>query len=506
MITSLLQQDGVIADDVYAAVRAIKWPKWVFSTESPHTSCPYKEMTETLREHLAQTPRHNVLAALRVWFRRTHKLWKNIIRTRRNWRQTKRKQFQAEQRHQWFRGSEFRRFLQCTLGQKTPPIVIRSTIVRDDGGQPRYSEAKQDVQQELIHLLDEWVPTEEKTSRPRHLDTWSTSDVSDLPAFVKDWVLPDLHREHVRDTFLINGRESWDTYIYDAAMQSDVDKHLHKRVAPGYGGVAQELWIAAPAAIRSRERRIINMILRLGSPPPILRRKQMVFLPKQPNVDPTLNNAKGLPPWRPITVQSALASRLFLVIKRYVERGIPNHIMQHGFQRERTVQDASLVPLLLVERAQRCKEPLFMLSKDCLKCYDRIPAWVMEYIYIRLGVPSTPRNLMLNLLGPGEIDVRTAFGWLSTGTREFGIGQGSILSIIHIGYYMDLLMEQMENGEDPVKIEHSQQGGGCNFYSTLFVDDQLDVATSYPGLQTRVDTSNKFMGKAGSGGVFGANK
>ncbi|EGZ14608.1 hypothetical protein PHYSODRAFT_438951, partial [Phytophthora sojae] len=119
-------------------------------------------------------------------------------------------------------------------------------------------------------------------------------------------------------------------------MQTEIDRQLQQHVAPGYGGISQEMWIAAPAAIRNRERRVIELILRTGKAPPILRRKQMIFLPKAATVDPTLDNTKGLPPWRPITVQSALASRLFLVVKRYVEPGIPISKMQHGFQRDRT--------------------------------------------------------------------------------------------------------------------------------------------------------------------------
>ncbi|EGZ13859.1 hypothetical protein PHYSODRAFT_443988, partial [Phytophthora sojae] len=119
-------------------------------------------------------------------------------------------------------------------------------------------------------------------------------------------------------------------------MQTDIDRQLKKHVAPGYGGISQEMWIAAPETIRARERKIIDLILKSGRAPAILRRKQMVFLPKAAHVDPTLDNAKGLPPRRPITVQSALARRLFLVLKRYVEPGILISRMQHGFQTDRT--------------------------------------------------------------------------------------------------------------------------------------------------------------------------
>lgn len=86
---------------------------------------------------------------------------------------------------------------------------------------------------------------------------------------------------------------------------------------------------------------------------------------------------------------------------------------------------------------------------------------------------------MIDLVGPGEIEVRTATGWLTTGEREFGTGQGSILAILHIGVYMDCLQEQLAKCTDAVQIRHHQAGTGINIGSTMFVDDQLDVSTSY---------------------------
>ncbi|KAF0774654.1 hypothetical protein AaE_001646, partial [Aphanomyces astaci] len=133
----------------------------------------------------------------------------------------------------------------------------------------------------------------------------------------------------------------------------------------------------------------------------------------------------------------------------------------------------------------------------------------MEYIYRKLGVPSLPRQLMAHFLGASQIDIRTAFGWLDGGIREFGLGQGSILAVMHIGYYMDVLIRQQQGGTDPVQISHSQHPQGPRtrtISSLLFVDDALDISTSYSGIQDRVRISNQFTGQSASGGVFGADK
>ncbi|RQM22321.1 hypothetical protein B5M09_011381 [Aphanomyces astaci] len=238
----------------------------------------------------------------------------------------------------------------------------------------------------------------------------------------------------------------------------------------------------------------------------------MIYLAKSATDHGVVNLDPGLPPWRPITVQSALSSRIFTVIRDYISPCIPNEELQHGFQgfqRDRTVQDAAVLTSLLIERGERRQEELFLISKDCLKCFDRIPGWAMEYIYRKLGVPSLPHQLMAHFLGASQIDIHTAFGWLDGGIREFGIGQGSILAVMHIGYYMDVLIRQQQGGTDPVQISHSQHPQGPRtrtISSLLFVDDALDISTSYSGIQDRVRISNQFTGQSASGGVFGADK
>ncbi|KAH9154065.1 hypothetical protein AeRB84_003786 [Aphanomyces euteiches] len=182
-----------------------------------------------------------------------------------------------------------------------------------------------------------------------------------------------------------------------------------------------------------------------------------------------------------------------MVIRDYITPIIPNEPLQHGFQKDRT----------------RTNSDLFLTSKDCLKCFDRVPSWVTEYVYLKLGVPPTPRKLMAHSLGASQIDIRTAFGWVDGGHRDFGLGQGFILAVMHIGYYMDILQQQQQRGLDPVQLVHHQHIEGPtqrSIGSLLFVDDALDVATSYAGIQHRATTSNIFTGKYASGGVFGAEK
>ncbi|RQM29944.1 hypothetical protein B5M09_012389 [Aphanomyces astaci] len=134
----------------------------------------------------------------------------------------------------------------------------------------------------------------------------------------------------------------------------------------------------------------------------------MIYLAKSATAHGVVNLDPGLPPWRPITVQSAFSSRLFTVIRDYISPCIPNEEMQHGFQRDRTVQDAVVLTSLLIERAERWQEELFLISKDCLKCFDRIPGWVMEYIYRKLGLGKKELQYIINAVWIPSALYRTA--------------------------------------------------------------------------------------------------
>lgn len=115
-----------------------------------------------------------------------------------------------------------------------------------------------------------------------------------------------------------------------------------------------------------------------------------------------------------------------------------------------------------------------MLSKTCTECYDRIPLWVMAYIYRRLGVPNLLYKILMGFLSAGDIDISTAYGWIKTGKREFGLGQGPVLSICHITYYMDILLDQ--NGPGAIHIQHGQLPAlSMAIASTVFVDDAVDA-------------------------------
>ena len=78
----------------------------------------------------------------------------------------------------------------------------------------------------------------------------------------------------------------------------------------------------------------------------------------------------------------------------------------------------------------------------------------MEYLYLQKGVPAGARTLMKQLLEPGPVEVRTGMGWIHIGEHAFGIGQGSILAILHIGVFFDCLLTQQNRGPGLIQVEH----------------------------------------------------
>ena len=111
----------------------------------------------------------------------------------------------------------------------------------------------------------------------------------------------------------------------------------------------------------------------------------MVFLPKKATSSGIVNHTTDQPPWRPLIIMAAFISRVYAVLRRHVGRRIPNEAQQFVFQSHKAVEHLATLIAMLIEHAKAKNENIIMLSKDCLKCFDRIPPW--EYIYIELGVP-----------------------------------------------------------------------------------------------------------------------
>ena len=502
--------EGNMTMDTTVQVANIPWPRWILEPNKIPETAAHRKSAKKLHDMWCSMTSSLPVNEFVDWIPRLWEQWQKVRRIRWDWRQRRTALKRENERNAHYEAHATGRFLQQTMKTRVPTLKITTAAKIDAEGNKVLTSDRNDVEKALKQMLDQWIPPEEQTQRPRHLDTWSRNDEVDLPQFIKEMVLPDLQGpDYVAEAFLENGQCTWDSYTYDQTMQQSCDRRLKKHVSPGYGGVSQEMWCAATPNIREREREIINRILRTGYTPTFLKRKQLVLLLKKAEGTTIVDLEHGIPPWRPIMVQVALSSRVFMVLRDYVGRRIPNNIMQFGFQKMRTSQDASIFCRLLQDWAEGNNSDLFLVSKDCEKCFDRIPAWVMDYVYRRLGVPAATRKLMIDFLAEGQVDIKTALGWLDGGKREFGLGQGSIMSVMHIGYYMDLLQEMQDKGQHGAIITHHQGANGKvtkEIRSLKYVDDDLDVATTYQGIQQRADITNLFTGKYGSGAVFGAAK
>lgn len=430
-----------------------------------------------------------------------------------DWCQKHKSKAQEISRNEAFNKHATGKFLRATIKIFQTPLRICSAMMNDTNQGKYLSNNKLDVQVAVQQLLDNWVPPDQQTQRPRHLDTKSPEDLQHAPAFVREMIMADINRENeIDEAFMDDGHCTWNSYEYDTSMQQACDRRLSKHVSPGHGGVSQEMWVAAPAQIRTRERKIINLILRTSYAPTILKHRQLVFLLKKSDGYSIVNLEDKLPPWRPIMVQPALASRIGMVVRDYVGRRIPNHELQFGFKSDRIAHDAALLTRLIWEMALEKKTPIFLVSKDCEKCFDRVTAWVMEYIYLQLGVPPGAISLMMNFLAAGQVDIKTSFGWLDGGVREFGLGQGSIYSVLHIVYFFDVLQRALQKGTNGVEIKHHQnqltndQPTTIQICSHTFVDDTKDIATTYEGIKQRIEVSNMFTGINGTGSVYNNEK
>lgn len=176
---------------------------------------------------------------------------------------------------------QIKKFLRSTISDNQPPVHIQGGLI---GEAPdfAYVETREAVRESMSELLNNWVPPNQKTTAPQHLSTGLEADEADLPQFIREWMLADIKAGGTHQEAFTDPSHSWSDVQYDPDMQRWVDSQVNTGVAPGFGGIPQELWIAAPDVIRERERLIMNTILQTGIVPEILNHRQMVFLPKSP--------------------------------------------------------------------------------------------------------------------------------------------------------------------------------------------------------------------------------
>ncbi|OWZ01919.1 hypothetical protein PHMEG_00026615 [Phytophthora megakarya] len=153
-LSKLTETIGVTSIAVKEAIDAIQWPRWIIDPASLAPGCAHENRSKELQCMLRHIPNVDSVPILTMWIRRACNLWKKIMKTRRNWRQTLRNREARENRARLFTGREFRRFLHATLAKPPPSVTIRSTMVHDEGSE-RYSEDRNDVQAELVGLLNQ---------------------------------------------------------------------------------------------------------------------------------------------------------------------------------------------------------------------------------------------------------------------------------------------------------------------------------------------------------------
>ncbi|OWZ01201.1 hypothetical protein PHMEG_00027465 [Phytophthora megakarya] len=159
-IQQLTELPEVCANDLINATNAVHWPKWVVRPDLMVEGSAHEHGTRNLVMLLACPPHERATEAWVAWVRTIIKQWRQIMRTRRNWRQTQRQIRIQEQRQTWFSGGGLKRFLRSTLGNQAPPVTIRSALVSESTGF-RYTESRSEVQAELTKLLDNWIPADE---------------------------------------------------------------------------------------------------------------------------------------------------------------------------------------------------------------------------------------------------------------------------------------------------------------------------------------------------------
>ncbi|KAK3922814.1 Retrovirus-related Pol polyprotein from type-1 retrotransposable element R2, partial [Frankliniella fusca] len=122
-----------------------------------------------------------------------------------------------------------------------------------------------------------------------------------------------------------------------------------------------------------------NIIFGSRSVPKALRENRTTLLPKSGNLRSVTN-------WRPVTISSLLLRLIHKVLAGRLMEKIPLHASQRGFTQSDGLLANTHVLQTVIRERRRLAQPLFLLSIDLAKAFDKVSPQSIRRALVRKGV------------------------------------------------------------------------------------------------------------------------
>jgi exonuclease III len=309
-------------------------------------------------------------------------------------------------------------------------------------------------QEEITQIMQEWYENTATVSIPQTITLQQFLDKHNIQ-------LPQLSKEHQEELSEEFTQQEVADAIQDASEQS----------APGPTGQTIAFYKLINAQAPELLTEALNQLVfqqELSNSPEFqwIRHRKVIYIPKkQAPIHPS--------DYRPLSMLEVLYKIPSRILSKRVNKVLPTIIgqHQHGFIRQKGIQEPSLLMTHLIQDANIHNKPLQLISFDIEKAFDRISHTVIIQALEAFGFPQEYIQAVKHytLIGFAYVEVNGKRGVLIT--IKTGSGQGDPMS-----------SPMFDIGTEPlclvlILIMQSilyQDNGGLKVGPTIFADDNMN--------------------------------
>jgi ribonuclease HI len=310
--------------------------------------------------------------------------------------------------------------------------------------------------------------------------------------------------EEWRDTYTPKTEVNENIYNFLMTDITDLEwfntiSNLPNNKAPGPSGITYEMIKHTGDLTQQTLRKFINACIHLNDIPSAWRHANVFPIPKPKEFECNLVNT------RPITLLEVVRKIMVKILTNRLsnilsKNKVLNHTQFAGLPYQSTFQPTRILNEIIEDSLEQKKE-LWIMSQDMSKAYDRVNIFMLEKALLRLKIPHSFTQLILNLFRNRKNQIFTAVGITEPYDVLIGIDQGEIISPLLWVIYYDPLLTKIQQLNLGYTLSHSFKQDlynnetitlEVNIPQTAYMDDTTWLSNSKQNLEQILQVADSF--------------